>query len=181
MQSLHSLLYEWLSTIRPDVEWYRAEQNNIPPARASVNFGTYNVISTIRQGIDGASYEYESGIDKFKEKAFSFKEIVVQLDVYTVDPSAEDIANEVLTSLWYQDIKDLFYLAGYSFLTSSNIRNLTELHSTRWIKRFSVDLHIGSRLQFIREIDRIVEFNFEGQISREGRDALEIEFTIDDP
>jgi hypothetical protein len=177
MQVLHDLMFDWLTLVRPDITWYRAEQSRVPPALEKETFGTYNVINYVRTGIDGAQTTYQPGIDKFNETVFSVKEIIVQIDVYSIDASAEDILNEELVSLQAQEVRDLFSAAGFGVLTYSDIRNLSEVISARYIKRFSVDLSLSTALLYTRQIDRIAEVTVNGDIEPDKT----LSITVTDP
>jgi hypothetical protein len=167
MQSLYDAVYDWLIKVHPGLKWIRAEQTTIPPTPENENFGIFRIISNVRQGYDSAHMQYLQLEDKFDETVYSVRDITLSLDVFSVDNSAEDILNKALVSLVSQEIKDIFYRAGFGILMYSDLRNLSAVISSRFNSRFQVDISIGANLNYTSRIDRVVTVPYSGDINNE--------------
>ncbi|NBQ16874.1 hypothetical protein EBU24_01010 [bacterium] len=155
---------DWFISVHPDIECIIAEQTTAPPALEADTFGMLRVVGMRRQGRDGTYLKYDSSIDKFNEIAFSVKEITLSLDVFTVDDSAEDVINEALVSLSFQDTGDIFSAKGFGMLSYEESINLSKLISARYNRRFRSEIKFGVNVVYQRLINRIVQVNYSGDL-----------------
>lgn len=158
---------DWFVSIHPAIECVYGEQQTIPPALEGQNFAVLRVVDMSRQGIDGTELLYSETEDKFSETAFSVKEIVISLEVFTVDNSAEDIINQALVSLVTQASNDVFSENGFSVLMYDESRNLSSTISARYARRFQSDIHFGVNISYTNPIDRVASVPFLGVVSGE--------------
>lgn len=156
---------QWFVTVFPDMECLIAEQNMIPPTPENINFGLIRAGGISRQGIDGSNLKYDISIDKFRERSFSVKEVILTLDVFTQDETAEDIINTALVSLVSQKINDAFNRSGIAVLFYDEAINLSKAISSRYARRFQSSIHFGISFVYETLLNRVVEIPYQGTIN----------------
>jgi hypothetical protein len=164
MQSLFDALNEWLRSVYPSMKWIVAEQGTVPPTPENENFGLVRIVSSKRQGIDGSLFKYDVGLDKFHETAASVRDITVSIDVFTVDRTAEDILQTVMTALQTQNVQDIFSSRGFGTLGYTDLINLSTVISGRYARRFRTELSVGANAIYSTLLDRIVTVPYQGTV-----------------
>jgi hypothetical protein len=152
-------LYEWTTAVINDIPWWMEHQNlpiNI------VSFGTIRVDSIGTIGEDILNYEYNVIGDNLTESVEGPRELRVDVNIF--GPGAINKLTQLRASVTQTVYNSQLMLSKLAFIESSEVRNLDEVISSKWVERAQIDLKFYITSSYSSILDRVAHVEVQGEI-----------------
>lgn len=158
LSAIENGVYAWCSTELQDTQFI-FENQNAPIPEGS--FGSINVVSVSKIGIDGKHYDYSPDTDKFTESIEGPREVLVSVNIFGAE--AFNRCAQLQASTRKTSSSIVFYQNGISFVDFTAIRDLTEVISGEWEPRAQFDITFYVNSSYNGLIDRIDSAQIDGK------------------
>lgn len=161
-------IYNWCSTELASVRWQIAYINDAPfdLKNNPAGIGVINLIYTQDVGQDISVLTYNPQGDDFTQTIDKPKYCTFSINIYGND--SYNIAERLRTSVFFESVNNAFVSAGLGYISSSDVKNLTQLVSTNYEKRAQFDITFYVNFEYNKNIERMVEVRVRGDFD-EGR------------
>ena len=157
-------VYEWCSTELPDLTWWLADQNNSFSFTNSPNgIGVIKLLTIKNDGRPAVEHKYNATTDKIETTNYISKILKFSVNIYS--KYAIDEAELLRNSIDFYEYTELFFKNSLGHITSSEVRNLTDLISSEFETRGQFDIDFYVKLAYSKEINRFVKARILGDFN----------------
>lgn len=174
---VENAVYEWVALELPHIDWKFTYQNspafNTP--NNNKNKGTIQLLTTIDNDLGFLNNMYNSVNDNFDLNLKSHKQFTFSINIY--GKNAKSQAEQLRNSYCFQQTIDFFNSRNIGYKSSSSVRDLTALVSSKFEERSQIDVDFYVVLSYSKQQDRIAKVKVKGDVGN-GRFSTEQEFDI---
>lgn len=150
-------LWVWLTNVT-GIKWISANQNVDVPLDP---FGTIFLSGIDKFAEDVNRYEYNTILDNLTEYVEGARILNVSLNIFGA--GANDFMAAIVASTHQTAHNTQLMNAGLAFINSSQIRDLTEVISSKFNERAQMDCQFYIESSYNLDIDRVAETNISGK------------------
>lgn len=157
------VIYDWCKSELPSKTWRVANENSVFSLKEfPEGIGIINLTSVSNDARGWITNEYNGANDNFDSRYTGVKLLNFSLNIY--GKNSYEKAEQLKNSVFFDVNHNIFNTNGITYVSSSSIRNLTNVISGEYESRAQFDIAFYIHIEYTKQIQRIDEVNINGNI-----------------